>query len=350
MKTILNRLTDWEHWPFLLFYFPISYAWLWSYIKSGSFWFFTASNPTLTFGGLEGESKSEMYKQLPAHLCPRSIYITPSAPFADVVQQVRMQRMEYPFVVKPDVGMKGILFRKIENEAQLEKYHRHMPVDYIIQQFLDLPHEVSVFYYRKPGTSKGRITALIQKDLLEVTGDGTSALSELLKRHPGVEGLLPKIMKQQGKHLEGVLGNGEKFCLSHIANLVNGAKFKNLYDKVDDKLVGVFDDISHNNQFYYGRYDIKCFSVNDLKEGKNFYILEFNGAGSVPNHIYTGTYTLMQAYKEILMHWRLLLEASEINNKKGHRYWSFIKGHCFFKNSKKHFNMLKKLDKELFLN
>ena len=109
MKNILNRLTDWEHWPFLLFYFPISYAWLWSYIKSRSFWFFTASNPTLTFGGLEGESKSEMYKQLPAHLCPRSIYITPLAPFADVAQQVRMQRMDYPFIVKPDVGMKGIL-------------------------------------------------------------------------------------------------------------------------------------------------------------------------------------------------------------------------------------------------
>jgi len=111
----------------------------------------------------------------------------------------------------------------------------------------------------------------------------------------------------------------------------------------------VFDDISRNNRFYYGRYDIKCESIEDLKDGKNFYILEFNGAGSVPNHIYTGTYTLAQAYKEILSHWKLMFEASEINHKEGNPYWSFMKGHLFLKNSKKHFNVLKKLDKELVL-
>ncbi len=348
MKNIVKRLIDWEHWPFYLFYFPISYAWPWYYIKSRSLWFFTASNPTLAFGGFEGERKSEMYKQLPAHLCPRSILIKPSASFEDVMQQVRMQRMQYPFIVKPDVGMKGILFRKIENEAQLEKYHKHMPVDYIIQQFLDHALEVSVFYYRKPGSNKGCITALIAKDLLEVTGDGVSAISELVTKHPDAKGMVPAIKKQYGKDLEKVLGIGERFCLSHIANLDNGAKFINLYDKVDEKLAEVFDDISRKNQFYYGRYDIKCESLEDLK-GEDFYILEFNGAGSVPNHVFTGTYTLLQAYKEILLHWRLMFEASEINHKNGNRYWSFIKGHRFLKSSKKHFNVLKKLDKELFL-
>lgn len=350
MRNILKQVKDWQHWPFYLFYFPISYAWLWYYIKSRSLWFFTASNPTLAFGGFEGERKSEMYEQMPAHLCPRSIYIQPSTPFADVVEQVKKQKMQYPFIVKPDVGMKGILFRKIENEAQLWKYHQYMPADYIIQQFLDHPLEVSVFYYRKPVSNKGCITALIAKDLLEVTGDGVSAISELAVRHPDAKDILKKIKNQHGKELERVLGVGEKFCLSHVANLFNGAKFINLHDKVDNKLTEVFDDISRNNQFYYGRYDIKCDSIEDLKGGKNFYILEFNGAGSVPNHIYTGTYTLMQAYKEILLHWKLMFEASEINHKNGNRYWSFMKGHRFLKSSKKHFNVLKKLDKELFLN
>jgi hypothetical protein len=291
-----------------------------------------------------------MYKQLPAHLCPHSIYIRPSASFADVLQQVSMQKMEYPFIVKPDVGMKGILFRKIENEKQLEKYHGQMPVDYIIQQFLDLPLEVSVFYYRKPGSYGGRITALIAKDLLEVTGDGVAPLSELVEKHPQARSFLPAIKQQNSKDWNRVLGDGERFCVSHIANLFNGAKFINLAKNIDDGLVAVFDDISRNNQFYYGRYDIKCESVDNLKEGKNFYILEFNGAGSVPNHIYTGTYTLLQAYKEILLHWKLMYEASKINHKSGNSYWSFMKGHRFLKNSKKHFKVLKKLDKELILN
>lgn len=257
--------------------------------------------------------------------------------------------MQYPFIVKPDIGMKGILFRKIKNEGQLERYHKHMPVDYIIQEFLDLPLEVSVFYYRNPGSTKGLITALIAKDLLVVTGDGTSPLLELVKNNPDAKALLPVIKKQYGKEMDRTLAVGECFYLSHIANLVNGARFRNLRHEIDDRLLEVFDEISLNNQFYYGRYDIKCSSVNDLKEGRNFYILEFNGAGSVPNHIYTGTYTLRQAYKEILLHWRLMFEASKLNHENGYRYWGFKKGHRFLRNSKKHFNVLKKLDKELFL-
>jgi hypothetical protein len=126
-------------------------------------WFFTASNPTLTFGGLEGESKSEMYKQLPAHLCPQSIYITPAATFADVVQQVRMQRMDYPFIAKPDVGMKGILFRKIENDAHLEKYHRHVPVIILSSSSLTFLTKLVFFITESPVPAKDVLLLLYKK-------------------------------------------------------------------------------------------------------------------------------------------------------------------------------------------
>jgi hypothetical protein len=84
-----------------------------------------------------------------------------------------------------------------------------------------------------------------------------------------------------------------------------------------------------------------------MKERKNFAILEFNGAGSVPNHIYTGTYTLWGAYKEILMHWKAMYEISAANRRKGIAYYSLLQGHRFLQHSKKHFRVLKKLDKEL---
>jgi hypothetical protein len=266
-----------------------------------------------------------------------------------VLQQVQDTGLQYPFIVKPDVGMKGLLFRKIEREDQLQKYHRHMPVDYIIQEYLSLPLEVSVFYYRKPGSASGRITALIQKDLLEVTGDGKATLRELVQRHPDVQDLLPKIEKQYGAGLERVLSPDKAFTVLHVANLFNGARFTNLAHLIDADLLQVFDDISRNNAFYYGRYDIKCRNVADLKLGRGFYILEFNGAGSTPNHIYTGTYTLWQAYREMLLHWQLLYEASTLNHKNGHRHWPFLKGHRFLKASRKHFNTLKRLDNELIL-
>lgn len=57
VEKIVNRVTDWKHWPFSVFYFPLFFAWAWYCIKSRSMWFFSTSNPTLTFGGFEGETK-----------------------------------------------------------------------------------------------------------------------------------------------------------------------------------------------------------------------------------------------------------------------------------------------------
>src|SRR6476659_5133185 len=183
-KAFINRVTDWHNWPFYLFYTPIAYAWVLYYIKTRSLWFYTASNPTLAFGGFEGVPKSQMYNQLPEELCPKSIYISPSLSFAEVTRNLAGSGITYPFVVKPDIGMKGLLFRKIENEQQLKIYHTQIPATYIIQEFIDMPCEVSVFYLRKPSCSNGVITAFIEKVLLEVTGDGVAKLDELISKNP----------------------------------------------------------------------------------------------------------------------------------------------------------------------
>jgi hypothetical protein len=225
-----------------------------------------------------------------------------------------------------------------------------MSVPYLIQEFIDLPYEVSVFYCRRPNKPKGEITALIMKHLPEVTGDGVATIAELLQRHPHANGCLEKWRKYHQGQLEQVLPKGETYRLSHIANLFNGAWFTDLSHMIDDSLVQIFDDISYSSHFYYGRYDIKCTSINEMKEGKNFYILEFNGAGSVPNHIYTGGYTLITAYKEILRHWKAMYEISVSNNRKGWKYWSLLKGYKFLRDSKSYFNKLKKLDQSLVLN
>ena len=347
---MVKKITDWTHWPFYLFYSPLSFAWVSYYIKSRSLWYFTASNPTLSLGGFEGEAKTEMYRQLPEHLCPRTLVVEPGSPFGNVVQQVAQKGITYPCIVKPDVGMKGIMFRKIEREEQLKQYHARMPAAYLVQEFLDTPYEVSVFYCRQPGSEMGAITAMIQKNLLEVRGDGRSTLEALIARSPEAYPWLEKMRREQGGQLSTVLAEGERFRLSHVANLRNGAHFTNLTSRVNEQLVRLFDTISHSNQFYYGRYDIKCHSIEDMLEGRNFYILEFNGAGSVPNHIFTGDFTLLGAYKEVLRHWKALYTISKANKAKGVEYWGLKKGYTFLQQSKRHFDVLKKLDKELVLN
>ena len=241
--------------------------------------------------------------------------------------------------------MKGILFRNIDNEEQLLKYHQRIPVEYIVQERIDLPIELSVFYYRHPTRDKGIISGLIQKELLEVTGDGKSTLWELILQHPRARFRLDE-MKQRHEHrLNRILNKGQQFYLSYAGNHNRGARFINLYHLVDEKLLKVFDDLSHyTNKFFYGRYDIKCTSLDDLKEGKNYSILEFNGCGAEPNHIYDAGISLWLAYKEILKHWKVLYQISRYNHENGTPYWSFKKGRDFLKQSQQHFKMLEKFD------
>jgi len=342
---VFYRITHWETWHYLAKYIPLAPFWLWYCLKARSMWFFTPSNPTLTFGGFEGESKKEMYDQLPPGSYPRSIYISARITFDEAEKLMAENKFVYPFAVKPDVGMMGFMFRKIENPAQFKNYHSIMPVDYIVQKYINFPLEVSAFYYRFPNEQKGTITGFLKKEFLEVVGDGKSNLWELIASYPRVSFRLEEMKSKHEHRLSQIIPDGEIFCLSPALNLSRGGKLVSLEKEKDEKLLKVFDNLSHfTKSFYYGRYDIKCSSVEDLKEGKNFTILEYNGSGAEPHHIYGNGYNLLQAYKIVLQHWNILYKISKFNRKQGMYYWKYKEGLRFLRNAKRHFKMLKQLD------
>lgn len=345
LKKTIDRITNWELWPFAIIYFPISFVWVWYIIKSRAMWFFTPSNPTIAFGGFEGEGKKEMYDQLPSENVPRTTYILHTISFDDVKTKLAELGFQYPFIVKPDIGMKGILFRKIDNEDQLRKYHERIPVEYIIQDLVELPIEVSVFYYRHPAKQTGIVSGFILKELLQVKGDGISTLQQLIETHPRAKHRLEEMRLRHGHRFSRILEKDQIFYLSYAGNHNRGAQFTNLKNEIDAKLQKVFDGLSHfSKHFYYGRYDIKTTSIADLKAGKNFMILEYNGCGAEPNHIYDCNMTLLNAYREILKHWKALFEISRYNHKNGFLYWNFLQGYQFIKQSHKHFKLLQKFD------
>jgi len=71
--------------------------------------------------------------------------------------------------------------------------------------------------------------------------------------------------------------------------------------------------------------------LEELAEGKNFSIIEINGAGSEATHIYDPKHSLFFAWKEIIRHWGLLNRISIVNYKKGHGYMSFKDGMAMLK-------------------
>jgi len=328
-----------------MIYAPLGFVWMYYVVRSRTFWFFSPANPTLEFSGFEGENKKEMYEQLPSHYYPKTVFVNAKQNLQRVIELISENTFHYPFVAKPQVGMHGMMFRKIRNEQQLQEYHAYNKVDYIIQEYVDLPMEFSVFYIRYPGEKRGKITGFILKDYLAVTGNGASTLLELIRKHPRASLREEEMQQKHASYLDCVIAEDEKYYLSIAGNHNRGTRFINLEKEIDERLCNVFDKISNEaGHFYFGRYDLKCSSVEDMKAGKNISILEFNGAGAEPNHIYDCGMKYSIALKIINDHWRDLYNISRINYKNGVEYWNFIKGFKYLRKAKKYFKQLYKDD------
>lgn len=348
VKQFFQKIANWEAWPFKLLYAPITPVWLWYILKSRAVWFFTPSNPKLTFGGMEGEPKKEMYDLLPEHLYPATFNVMPGEPVEAILERLRKKNISYPFVVKPEIGGQGVLFRKIDTQAELVHYHSKVPVEYIVQAMVQYPMEVSVFYIRHPKEQKGRITGFLHKIPLQVTGDGKHTLEELVLHHPKGKKRIGEMHSKHKDNWNNIIPQGEKYMLSYAANHNRGAHFIDLKEHIDDRLLRHFDAISHSiNDFFYGRYDIMCAGIEDLKEGKNFSILEYNGCGAEPNHFYDTGYTLFGAYREILKHWKALYQISKYNRSLGIEPWSFARGRKILQETKERFAIMRKADEEI---
>src|SRR5208283_4378450 len=69
--------------------------------------------------------------------------------------------------------------------------------------------------------------------------------------------------------------------------------------------------------FYFGRYDIRTPSVEDLMAGRNLKIVELNGVSSEATHIYDPRLTLFGAYRVLFEQWRIAFEIGGENRARG---------------------------------
>ena len=120
-----------------------------------------------------------------------------------------------------------------------------------------------------------------------------------------------------------------------IGNHCLGTKFLNANHLINDQLTAVFNKISHEiDGFYFGRYDLRCPSLSDLYEGKNIKIMELNGAGAEPAHIYQPGFSILEGWQVLLYHWHILYEISILNHKKGVAYLTLNEARLILKRIK----------------
>jgi hypothetical protein len=156
----------------------------------------------------------------------------------------------------------------------------------------------------------------VSKEFLSITGDGVSKIIDLLKKDKRYVLQLPVLKRTYGNQLMEVLDEGKEFVLVPYGNHVRGAKFVDASHLIDEELTNSIDAVCRQvNGFYYGRMDIRYNTWEELRKGKNFSIIELNGAGSEPTHIYDPKHSIFFAWREIIRHLNILWKISRINHK-----------------------------------
>ncbi len=327
LKSQLYKLTHWEYWPMEAIYYPIFPVWLYFALKARSFFFFNASNPTIKNGGMAMESKKEIYDIIPSRYIPKTILIPRTLALNDIISKIQKAEIAFPIIAKPDIGMKALGVEKIGNSSELQSYLLKSSNDFLIQELIEYPNEIGLFYVRFPDEKTGRITGIVSKEFLSVTGNGRDSMEQLIQQNPRSHFQLRVLKKKYDRRLNTILPKGEKFVLVPYGSHTRGAKFIDDSHKVNERLLKTINAIcTQIPGFYYGRLDILHTSLEELSDGKNFKIIEINGAGSEATHIYDPKHSLFFAWKEIFKHWKLLYEISAINKKKGHSYLSYKDG------------------------
>src|SRR6187431_740714 len=272
------RLLNWEYWPFNVVYGPLFLYWFFLSLRARSFFFFNTSNPTIKNGGFLMESKKEIYDLIPSGYYPATLFFKASSSLQDILEQIKQRNLKYPLIGKPDIGMKGMMVKKLENQNELSFYAENSKVDFLIQEYVPFKNEVGIFYYRFPNEEKGHISGIVKKEFLTVIGDGVSTVEQLLLKNKRAILQLPGLRKEKNNKMNIVLKDKEELILVPYGNHVRGAKFLDDSRLIDEDLINTIDSICKKVKgFYFGRLDIRFKSWEELKQGKNFSIIELNG-------------------------------------------------------------------------
>ena len=326
LKHKIISIYRFEFWPVWLFYTPAVFYWGLLSLKARSLTYFSVANPGLEYSGAFGYSKFQALSQLNKKYVPNTIMCQYNGNIDSVFQLVASSDLKFPMIVKPDAGERGKLVEKVSSEEELKTYFEKAGKrDYLIQEFIDFPIELGVFYVKekdKPAV----ITSILMKKFLELKGDGHSSLSDLIQNDLRASKRKDYLLDKYRNELDVILKKGECIQLEPIGNHNRGTEFQNASYLINEKLSTVFEEIASNIRgFNYGRFDLKVKSIEDLNEGRNIKIFEVNGINSEPAHIYGRDVNLIEAYRSVFKHMKLMYNISMDNHKEGLEFMSFGK-------------------------
>src|SRR5262249_3017907 len=251
-------------------------------------------------------------------------YLIESGTRAERLSRIRRlfdeNTLQFPFVLKPDVAQRGAGFRKIESFAQAQDYLALVSAPLILQRYAPGPNEAGIFYYRFPNATAGHIFAITRKRFPFIVGDGHHTVRELVDSDPRARFLAETYLRRFAANADHILPAGERLRLVESGNHCQGCIFSDGGDLNSEALRAAIDRISRKLPgFFLGRYDIRYESDEQLRAGKDFTIVELNGAASEATNIYDDHNTLWSAYATLYRQWALAYRIGAANRDRGHK-------------------------------
>jgi len=305
------RLYRWEFWPMWAAYLPLVPCFLFLAVKHRSFTVFKAANPGIPGGGLTGESKADILTQLSREPGAVADFALVSSP-GEAEEFMRNQQLDYPVVLKPDVGERGSGVAVVRSQEELRTHLGGASGDTIIQRYIG-GMEFGLFYYRIPGEAKGKLFSLTHKTFPTLEGDGSSTLAALIQRDSRAACIAATYRKSCKTSMDSVPDAGEHVQLVEIGShcrgaiFLDGGRYKTLaLEEAVDRVSKAFPG------FHFGRYDVRTPSVEALQRGE-FKVIELNGVASEATHIYDPAVSVWEAYRVLFRQWALAFEIGRKN-------------------------------------
>jgi membrane protein DedA with SNARE-associated domain len=321
----VRRWTHWEFWPAWLFYIPVGVYYAWLAIRYRGLCVPTCANPGIAAGGFIGESKLEILDQLQrtSPLFTAEAFLVDGPTTSDRLLTLhrlcREQKITLPFILKPDVGQRGNGVKLIRSMRAALEYLEEVAAPIVLQRYVTGPREAGVFYYRFPNEARGRIFAITEKIFPVITGDGTRTMEELIRADERAALMAQTYIRRLASRRSEILAVGETLKLVETGNHAQGCIFRDGAHLHTEALELAIDQISQRLPgFFIGRYDVRYANDEEFKHGRNFQIVELNGATSEATSIYDARNSLFSAYRTLFQQWRLVFAIGAVNRANGY--------------------------------
>ena len=348
LEKLKHRVAPAERIPPWLFYLPLGAYWAWLALRYRGLTLPCAANPRLEAGGFWGESKTTALRHISGD---QTRWVAPfvtlhTAPAGELAAEDDCRRaleamagagLEFPLVVKPDIGWQGFGVRLVATPEQLRDYLAEYPrgEDVILQRYVAYDGEAGVLYVRIPGEECGRVLSLTLRYFAFVVGDGRSSLRELIRHDERARfkaavhlGERPQHAGMDEEDLQQVPADREVVRLAFIGSIRVGGLYRDARAEITPALSARFDAIAKSMpEFYYGRFDIRFASLEQLRAGEEFAIFEVNGAGAEAIHVWDPELSLGQVYRSLFAAIALLFRIGRLNRARGARpcsVWRFL--------------------------